>query len=200
VLARIQSSNPNYKVVTAKPSQKESFEMSIDLQTNTQPSRIAPELFSTPNGTLFEILASPKEVADEICLIRGTMPPGVKVPLHSHADLEVFYVLEGSLEIFQSKEGASGWTTVGVGAVAAIPGNVKHALRNTSSLPATIVLVTTSKMYRFFREVSKPFDPTRRPDPPTPEEMKTFFAIVSRYGYWMASLEGNAAVGIFLGR
>jgi hypothetical protein len=77
------------------------------------------------------------------------------------------------MEIFQSKEGASGWTTVGVGAVAAVPGNVKHALRNISSLPGTIVLVTTSKMSEFFGEVSKPFDPKRRPAPPTPEEMKT---------------------------
>jgi hypothetical protein len=87
-----------------------------------------------------------------------------------------------------------------VGAVAAIPGNAKHALRNTSSLPATIVLVTTSKMYGFFSEVSKPFDPNQRPAPPTPEEMKNFFGTVARYGYWMASPEENAAIGIFLGR
>ncbi len=142
--------------------------MSIDLQTSIPPNRSAHRLLSTPNGTLFEILASPEEVGDGICLIRGTVPPGVAVPLHSHSDLEVFYVLEGSVEIFQSKEGATGWTTVGVGAVVAVLGNVKHALRNTSSLPATMVVVTTSKLYEFFGEVSKPFDSKRRPAPPTP--------------------------------
>jgi hypothetical protein len=102
------------------------------------------------------------------------------------------------MAIFQSKEGASGWTTVGVGAVAAVPGNVKHALRNISSLPGTTVLVTTSKMSEFFGEVSKPFDPKRRPAPPTPEEMKTFLGTVARYGYWVASPEENAAIGVSL--
>jgi quercetin dioxygenase-like cupin family protein len=172
--------------------------MSIDLQTSIPLHRTAHKRLSTPNGTLFEILASPEEVGDPICLIRGTVPPGVAVPLHSHPDMELFYVLEGSMEIFQSKEGMSGWTTVGVGAVVALPGNVKHALRNTSSLPATMILVTTSKMYEFFGEVSKPFDPNQRPAPPTPEAMEIFFGTVAKYGYWMASPEENAAIGISL--
>ncbi|MGB2662885.1 MAG: cupin domain-containing protein [Candidatus Acidiferrum sp.] len=170
--------------------------MSVNTQTSAQPSRTAHQPLSTPNGTLFEILVSPEEIGEPICLIRGTVPPGVAVPLHSHPDLELFYVLEGSMEIFQSKEGGSGWKNVGVGAVVAVPGNVKHALRNTSSLPATIVLVTTSKMYEFLGEVSKPFDPKRRSAPPTPEETRAFFGTVARYGYWMASLEENAAIGL----
>jgi quercetin dioxygenase-like cupin family protein len=170
--------------------------MSISAQTSTEPTRT--KRLSTPNGTLFEILASPEEVGDSICLIRGTVPPGVAVPLHSHLDLEIFYVLEGAMEIFQSNKGASGWTTVGVGAVVAVPGNVKHALRNTSPFPATLVLVTTSRMWEFFSEVSKPFDPSRRPVPPTPEERKSFSATVARYGHWMASSEENAAIGIRL--
>jgi quercetin dioxygenase-like cupin family protein len=179
-------------------AEREFLEMSMNLKTNTQLSRTAHRPLSTPNGTLFEILASPEEVEDRICFIRGTVPPGAAVPLHSHADLELFYILEGSIEIFQSREGAGGWTTVGVGAVAVIPGNVKHALRNSSSLPTTMVLVTTSRMYNFFAEVSKPFDRKRRPAPPTSEEMKNFLGTVARYGYWVASPEENAAIGINL--
>ena len=66
--------------------------MSTNTLTSTQPRRIAHQLLSTPDGTLIEILASPEEVGDGICLLRGTVPPGVAVPLHSHADLELFYV------------------------------------------------------------------------------------------------------------
>jgi len=172
--------------------------MSTNVQTRAHPSRTAHRLLSTPNGTLFEILASPEEVGDGFCLIRGTVPPAVAVPLHSHSDLELFYVLEGSIEFFQSKEDAGGWTTVGVGAVVMAPSNVKHALRNTSSIPATMVVVTTSKLYKFFREITRPFDPNQRPAPPTPEEMKKLFAAAARYGYWMASPEENAAIGISL--
>lgn len=41
-------------------------------------------------NALREILASPEEVGDGICLIRGTVPPGVAVLLPSHPDLEFF--------------------------------------------------------------------------------------------------------------
>lgn len=119
-------------------------------------------MLSVPDGALIEVLASPEEVGAEICLLRGTLPPRVTVPLHSHPALEVFYVLDSTAESFQSKDGKSGWTTLGSGAVVAVPGNVKHAWRNTSPLPATVVLVTT------------------------------------RYGYWMASPQENAAIGISL--
>ena len=44
----------------------------------------------TPDMTLIEFLASPDEIGSKICLIRGTVPPGVVVPLHSHPDPEVF--------------------------------------------------------------------------------------------------------------
>jgi quercetin dioxygenase-like cupin family protein len=174
------------------------LKISVNAQTSTQPSRTANKLLSTPNGTLFEILVSPEEVGDGICLIRGTVPPGVAVALHSHSDPELFYILEGSMEIFQSKEGASGWKSAGVGAVVAIPCKVKHALRNTSPLQAIMVIVTTSKLYEFFSEVSKPFDPKRRPAPLTLDEMRVFFRTVAKYGYWMGSPEENAAIGISL--
>ena len=173
--------------------------MPVNVQTSTPPSRTTQKLLTTPNGTLFEILASPEEAGDGIYLIRGTLPPGVAVPLHSHRDLELFYVLDGSMEVFQSKEGSSGWTTVGVGAAVVVPGNVTHALRNaSSSLPAPMLVLTTARLYEFFGEVCKPFDPNRRPAPPTPEETKTFLATVAKYGYWAASPEENAAIGISL--
>ena len=76
-------------------TERELQKMSVDLQAGSQPSGTAHRRLSTPNGTLFEILASPEEVGDEICFIRGTMPPGNAVPLHSHSDWELLYVLAG---------------------------------------------------------------------------------------------------------
>jgi quercetin dioxygenase-like cupin family protein len=153
----------------------------------------------TPNGTVFEFLASPDEAGAEICLIRGTLPPGVAVPLHSHPDVEVFYLLEGSAECFQSTDGAPQWTTVSAGDVVAITGNIQHAWRNSSRLPATMILVTTSKMYEFFLEVTKPFDPDQSASPPGPEAIQSVFETAARYGYWMGSAEENAAIGLSLG-
>jgi quercetin dioxygenase-like cupin family protein len=172
--------------------------MSSKVQMSAQPHRAVHKRLSTPEGTLIEILASPEEIGDGICLLRGTVPPGVAVPLHSHPDVEVFYVLEGLVEAFQAKEEETGWTTAGVGDVVAIPGNVKHAWRNISSLPATLAIVTTSRMYKFFCEVTKPFDPNQRPTPPTHEAMEKLVAAAARYGYWMASPDENASIGIRL--
>ena len=153
-----------------------------------------------PDGNVIEFLATPDEARAEICLIRATVPPGAVVPLHSHSasDVELFYVLEGSVESFRSKDGTQGWTTVGVGDAVTIPGNTKHAWRNTSGFPATVIVVTTAKMYAFFRELTKPFDPDQLASPPTREDIQQIFDVAARYGYWMGSPEENAAIGLIL--
>jgi quercetin dioxygenase-like cupin family protein len=151
-----------------------------------------------PNGTLFEFLASRDETGSEICLIRGTIPPGVAVPLHSHADVELFYVLEGSLEAFQFGNDNHGWVSFGPGEIVSVSGNTKHALRNSSPLPATTLVVTSSKLHGFFQEVSKPFDGARKATRPTPEELQKLLETATRYGYWMGSPEENAAIGLIL--
>ena len=169
----------------------------MQVLTKTQPSHNVEKQMFNAAGVLLQFLASPEEVGDAICLIRGTMPPGVVVPLHKHADIELLYVLEGSLEFFMAKEGAhSQWATADVGDVIAIPSNVKHALRNRSSLPVTLALVTKSHLYAFFRELAKPFDPNQRPAPLTPEETQELFEVAAKYGYWMASPDENAAIGL----
>ena len=153
----------------------------------------------TPDMTLIEFLASPDEIGSEICLIRDTVPSGVVVPLHSHPDPEVFYVLEGSFEALQSEDNIDRWTTAGVGAVVAIPGNVKHAWRNALSLPATMVIVTTAKMFEFSREITKPFDPDQPADLPGLEAMQELSKTAARYGFWIASPEENTAIGLSFG-
>ena len=92
-------------------------------------------------GVLLEFLASPEQVDGEISLIHGTLPPQTVVPLHSHSDPEVFYVLEGQLEVY----GATGWRTAKTGGTVAIPGNARHALRNPSSEPA--ITLSRSSMH-----------------------------------------------------
>lgn len=167
--------------------------MSAKPETKTQPHH--KRVFNA-SGVLLQFLASPDEVGDAICLIRGTMLPGVVVPLHSHAEPELLYILEGSLEVFRSSERSTGWTAASVGDVVAIPGSVKHALRNSSPLPMILALVTKSELYKFFRELAKPFDAKQHHAPPTPEAMQELFQIAAKYGYWIASPEENAAIGL----
>ena len=170
----------------------------IEMQTTTksQAGYAADKQLFNAAGVLLQFLVSPAEVGDAICLIRGTMQPKVVVPLHKHADPELLYVLEGSLQVYRSNEEASGWTNASVGDVIIIPGSVRHALRNSSSVPVTLVLVTKSELYSFFRELARPFDPSQPAATPAPEAMQQLFEVAAKYGYWLASPAENAAIGL----
>ena len=150
-------------------------------------------------GVLLNFLVTPDETGHEISLFQGTLPPGVVIPLHSHAEPEVFYVLEGSLEVYRENGPSQGWSTTQPAGVLAIPGKVKHALRNISSTPTTAILVTQKELYNFFRSVAKPFEAGQMPAPPSPEDIEQLFAAAAKYHYWMGSPEENAKIGIALG-
>jgi hypothetical protein len=51
-------------------------------------------------------------------------------------------------------------------------------------------------MYRFFRELGKPFDPGQPAVLPTPEDPKRLRTLAAQHNYWMASPEENAAIGL----
>jgi quercetin dioxygenase-like cupin family protein len=115
-------------------------------------------------GVAIEFLTPPGE---EPCVMRGSMPPGAVVPLHTHADPETFVILSGEAEGFRDPD----WVRVRAGDVFNVPGDRKHGWRNVGSVPAEMIVVTTAKIAQFFREVADA----------TPEE---FLAISERYGYW----------------
>jgi quercetin dioxygenase-like cupin family protein len=172
--------------------------MNITSETKTGTSSRAEEQTFIVLGVLLQFLSAPEQINDQISVMRGTVPSGVVIPLHSHADPEIFYVLNGSLEVFQAEGPSAGWQTANAAEVVSIPGNVRHALRNTSPSPITSITVSKQELYSFFRELARPFDPNRAPAPPTPEEMQQLFSLAEKYEYWLASPDENAAIGISL--
>jgi quercetin dioxygenase-like cupin family protein len=103
---------------------------------------------------LLQFLSTPEQSNDQISVMHGTVPSGVVIPLHSHADPEIFHVLDGSLEVFQAEGPSEGWQTITAGNVVCIPRNGKHALRNTSPNPTTSITVSKQQLYSFFRELA----------------------------------------------
>jgi quercetin dioxygenase-like cupin family protein len=123
--------------------------------------------------------------ADAPCLIRGSIPAHGFVPLHSHADPETFLVISGEM----SGLVGGAWVPVRPGDVIHVPPNAKHAWRNDTDAPAVSALVTRARMAQFFREVAAG---------PPPAMVERFLAASERYGYWNASPEENAAIGLDL--
>jgi quercetin dioxygenase-like cupin family protein len=172
--------------------------MNITSETKAGTGSRAEEQTFIVLGVLLQFLTTPEQINDQICVMRGMVLSGVQIPLHSHADPEIFYVLNGSIEVFQAEGPSAGWQIVTAGEVVSIPGNVRHALRNTSSRPITLITVSKQELYNFFRELARPFDPNRPPTPPTPEEMQQLFSVAEKFEYWLASPDENAAIGISL--
>lgn len=55
-------------------------------------------------GTLLQFVSTPERNGGNLSVMRGGIPPRTIIPLHSHASPEVFYVLEGVMEVFQQDE------------------------------------------------------------------------------------------------
>jgi quercetin dioxygenase-like cupin family protein len=149
-------------------------------------------------GPLVQFVVDPADASGAFGLIQGVVAPGVTIPLHSHADPEVIFVLDGALEFLQHNGKAGRWLTARRGETISIPGNAKHALRNNSAESTSLLLVTTPNIYGFFRAVANPFNPSSKSAPPTPADMERLMALAAKHNYWLASPEENATIGLNL--
>ena len=147
------------------------------------------------DGAKMEPLSPSRE--DAYCVMRGTIPSGVSVPLHSHGDAESFYVLSGEAQALVETEVGLQWQTLRPGDFIHIPGGTKHAWRNVSGEPMAALITCTTKLGRALREMGQLTSEGGKRIP-TPADVQRLIEISERYGYWLGSREESAAVGIEL--
>jgi quercetin dioxygenase-like cupin family protein len=147
-------------------------------------------------GPTVEFLTSPDDPDAAFCVMRGVVPPGVTVPLHSHHDPEDFFIVAGTQQVLTQGEEGLRWCDANAGDYVRVPAGTPHAHRNVSGEPAVDLIITSARLGRFFREVGRPG--TGPTSPRTPEELAHFVALAAKYGYTLGSPEDNAAVGIDL--
>jgi quercetin dioxygenase-like cupin family protein len=146
-------------------------------------------------GPTLEFMTSPDDEHNDFCVLKGTIPPDGYVPLHSHPDTEDFLVISGAVEGLRQEAGGNEWVEARAGDYIHVPADAPHAWRNVSSeVPVVDLIITTKRLARFLQETGRPV--TGVPQPPTREELERFAAVSARYGYWNATPEENAAVGI----
>jgi quercetin dioxygenase-like cupin family protein len=149
-------------------------------------------------GPTIEFLVLPAECMGDYCAIRGIIPPYISVPLHSPPDDESFFLLSGSVQALKQHEDKFESINMQAGDFRHVPEGVKHAWENQSNEPAVAIIVTTSRLGRFFQEIRRPVTADAFPQPPSPADSQRFVEAAARYDYWLGSPEGNAAVGINL--
>jgi quercetin dioxygenase-like cupin family protein len=149
-------------------------------------------------GPTVAFLVGPED--DAPCVMRGTIPPRGIVPMHSHADPETFIAITGELEGLVMAPDGHRWVPITAGDVFHIPGHVPHAWRNPADRPVVTHIVSTPRIGRFFREVGTPVAPGADPStvPPTTEQLQRFLRVAERYGYWNATPEENARIGLLM--
>lgn len=141
-------------------------------------------------GLQFQFLATSHETKSDLCLMRNVMAPGLFVPLHSHADPEIFHVVEGSMDVYQ---GGAGWLTVHAGEVLALEGNIKHALRNAEK--CICVTATGKELIDFFQDAAVPLD---QAEAALPSQFQRLTQEAAAGRMWLATPTENAAIGIML--
>jgi len=148
-------------------------------------------------GPTVEFLIAPDDEQSDFCVLKGIVPPGVFVPLHSHPDTEDFSVLSGEIECLRHNADGHEWIKGKVGDFFHMPNSSPHAWRNVSTEPVVLLIFTTKKLGHFFEETGRPW--TGAFQPVTPEDIAQLVAASARYGYWTATPEENAAIGLQMG-
>lgn len=153
----------------------------------------APETFDV-FGVSIQVFAELGIDDDDVSLMRGRIPPGGVVMLHSHADPELLYIVAGTLDVSLGPVGAASWRTIEPGQCVDILAAAPHALRNSSETPVDVVLVSTRRMARFFLEIGcKPAEVL--PGPHSEARLLAFAVAAQARQYWLASPSENAAIG-----
>ncbi|AEU38042.1 cupin domain-containing protein [Granulicella mallensis] len=147
-------------------------------------------------GVLQQFLVRPQEGANKIALIRGELPEGCEIPLHSHRDVEIFFIISGQVSIYVEGLNGSAWQTIAEGEAVSIPGGSKHALRAAGTTPADVISVTGGELFSFFEALAQPIAEGEVMIAPTMETMQGVFAAAAKYGIWLASPEENRAIGL----
>jgi quercetin dioxygenase-like cupin family protein len=166
------------------------------LKANEMRSNKKPHVLLDVFGPTVEFLVLPSESAAGYCILKGTIPPGVSVPLHSHPDDESFFLLSGRLQTLDQRKDGFEWINMNVGDFHHVPQDVKHAWKNQSNEPAVTIIVTTARLGRFFQEIGRPVAADACLQPPTPADIQHFVEVAARYGHWLGSPQENAAAGI----
>lgn len=150
------------------------------------PSPRLVSIEAAPSYDLLGITVTPlvanAETAEHFGLFYAQVPPGAGIPVHSHPDVELFFVLEGELAIVRRVGTEPEQFTVGANKGGLIPINAPHGFLNTGAVTARVLLTCTKKLECFFLEAGRPLDEAQERTVPSPEEVQRVLEIARKWG------------------
>lgn len=133
-------------------------------------------------GFVTLLKVSSRETLETFFIGEATLPTNAFVPLHYHPDVEVFLVLEGSLEVMHASDGKPEFLPLASGEMALIPSNAVHGFPNTSAGDVHLVVIGGPGIEAFLVEAG-----STRPAPaeargPRPDDFERMLEIAKRHG------------------
>ncbi|MBD0259518.1 MAG: cupin domain-containing protein [Cytophagales bacterium] len=112
---------------------------------------------------LVTIKISAKDTASQYSVIQETVPPQAGPPPHQHAEVEIFYIMEGAFEFLL--EDLHNPVRVESGGVVHVPSQAVHTFKNVGATAGKLlVTLLPGNFEQFFRAVGTPVDEASVPD------------------------------------
>jgi quercetin dioxygenase-like cupin family protein len=103
-------------------------------------------------GDSIRVLADANDTGNALSVVEVTAAPGGGPPMHTHLETEVFFCLEGEVQL--TVDGAV--HTLAPGQAATAVSGVPHTYHNASAVPARfVVAITPGGMERFFAALAQ---------------------------------------------
>jgi quercetin dioxygenase-like cupin family protein len=151
--------------------------------TATEPTVLAkPGDYRDVLGVRIRHRASPAQSDGALALLECDVPPGATIPLHTHPQVEAFYVLSGELEFALDVGGAVRCGTVPIGQTVLIPRDTRHSFSNASNQTARVLITCEPALVRFFDEAGVPLAEVP-PGPPSAAAIARVVQIAEGHGH-----------------
>lgn len=130
-------------------------------------------------GTRMTVKAGGEQTHGAVTVVDCECPPGFGPPAHvHHREDEIFYVLEGTLEVTC---GDQRWAA-GARDLVMLPKGIPHRFEVGGDGPARLLQITTPAQFeRFAADVGEPAAAPGLP-PPAPPDVERLLAAAARYG------------------
>jgi quercetin dioxygenase-like cupin family protein len=132
-------------------------------------------------GTITQIKVSSRDTLGTFFVAEARLPPNAFVPLHYHPDVEVFFVLKGTLEVMRLSDGDAEFLPITSGEMALMPSNAVHGFRNTNPGHVHVLVIGGPEIEGFLIEAgSARVGPAS--EQPSPDEFERMLEIAKRHG------------------
>jgi mannose-6-phosphate isomerase-like protein (cupin superfamily) len=133
-------------------------------------------------GVLVTPVVSNEETGEQFGVFHAVVPPGIGIPVHSHPDVEFFFVLEGELQLLRATGCDTETLTIAVNQAGLVPSNALHGFVNAGPDAVRLLITCTRGLEEFLTAAGRPVDAIASPAPPTLEEVERVLSIARKHG------------------